>query len=210
MATPIEYLTRAQTAFDAGFKSEAARKLALNELTRAFEYGVRKPIHAKLLAIPHHKRGEGWNELYYGAPDYPHAWTAKVADRYIDHPEARDFAAECVELRNAIKAATIAPRPPVEDHPLLTKVRKTFMDEMKARRANFDNIIDISRAIAGKRGEPLKGLPVSVRGHYCQNYGGTTWVRLDWYLRGERTAFSVIAAAYDQLVREGVIVEEDA
>lgn len=210
MTTPTEYLTRAQTAFDAGFASEAARKGALVELTRAFEYGVRRPIHAALLAIPRDERGESWDDLYYGAPDYPHAWTAKVAARYLDHPEARDFAAECVELRNAIKAATIAPRPPVEDHPLLVSIRKTFLEEMAARRASFDNIIDVSRAVSGKRGEALKGLPVSVRGHYCQNYGGTTWVRMDWYYRGERTAFSIIAAAYDALVREGVIVEEDA
>ena len=40
------------------------------------------------------------------------------------------------------------------------------------------------------------------------NYAGTEWVRLDWYLKGRRVQFSVVAAAYDRLVREGVIIEK--
>jgi hypothetical protein len=59
-----------------------------------------------------------------------------------------------------------------------------------------------------RKGEPLKGLPVSVNRVFCGNYAGTTWVRIDWFLSGNRVPFSTVAAAYQTLVDEGVIVED--
>ena len=154
-----------------------------------------------------------FDELYWGVPMDLHVWKPKVAAKFAAYPE---FVADCdalADLRAAIKVAPVEPKPVREDHPLLVLARKepeSFVDLNRRLQGEYRDALDLGRTLRDRKGAPLEGLPVNVHRVFCANYGGTTWVRLDWFLSGRRVAFSVIAAAYDALVREGVIVEVEA
>lgn len=210
----------AGAAFDAGFASEASRKAALATVTRAFE-ALGATVRGELLKDERdddNQLNPASKALYWSFPDYPHHWNAKAAAAFGERfPEICAQAQACADLRAAMKDATVAPRPaPAEDHPLLALAKadaKTVWDRIEAqaekRRADYSDTLDLGRQLAATKGAPLEGLPVSVHRVFCGNYAGTRWLRLDWYLSGRRVAFSVVAAAYDTLVREGTIKGED-
>jgi len=204
----IERKTDAATAALArGFFSEANRKDALASVTRAFD-GLNEALRDELLnTYPHREdgeRGEVFEALYWSQPA-AHNWNAKAAARFAAYPDYCAKAEALAALRAEIKAAPVEPKPVREDHALLIEVRKnapTPEELSKLRGEQYSDTLDLGRK--------LKGLPVSVHRVFCMNYARTTWVRFDWYLRGNRVPFSIIAAAYEQLVREGTIVEEAA
>lgn len=189
-------VARASEAFDAGFASEAKRKEALGYVNSAFD-ALTDAMRSALLD----NRPENFDALYWGAPMYPHQWTAKHCALFAAYPEFVAQAQSCRDLRDAMKAAPVAPKAaPVEEHAAVVTVRKSLQEQMDAMRARYTQVVNVGRI--------LGGMPVSVRGFYCQNEAGTVWVRMDWYFHGRRTSQNVILAAYDTLVREGVIKPE--
>jgi hypothetical protein len=209
--TPAEavakFAAQALRLLEAGFASEARRKEALGWLSRAYER-ARRAFSDQLLegfpADPDGVRASPFEELYWGVPMELHQWRpGKHGALFAAYPAFAAQAYELTEIRDAIKAAMVDPRPAGTDHPLLTLAKTAEVDlaALRERRARtYRDTLDMGRR--------LGGLPVSVSRVFCANYGGTSWVRLDWYLRGKRTPFSIIAAAYDALVREGSIKED--
>ena len=203
-----KYVDRAETALASGFASEAKRKEAQTALSTAYDQ-TRRALGDRLIAdFPVRdettgKRPEPFEALYWGVPMELHNWKPKHAAIFAAYPE---FVAECdalAELRAAIKAAPVEPKPVPEDHPLMVFAKTAAVDlgALRERRgAQYRDALNVGRA--------FKGLPVNVNRVFCSNYGGTTWVRLDWELNGRRVAFGVIAAAYQTLVNEGTIVPE--
>jgi hypothetical protein len=194
------YADRASLALDMGFKSEAARKTALDHVSTAWR-SVRDIAQHTMLAAPGYADDPAARERYFAFPMDLHHWRPKHDAAY---PDAAEAVAPLLSLRAAIKAAPVEPKPIREDHPLLKLARSAAGIDLIALRdrrvKQYQDALDLGRR--------FKGLPVSVNRVWCSNYGGTVWVRLDWYLRGERTPFGTIAAAYDALVREGTIIEE--
>ena len=208
-STATKYADRAAAALASGFASEARRKEALSALSAAYD-ATRREFSDRLLEafpatgeFPRVERGMAFDELYWGVPMDLHIWKPKVAAKFAAYPE---FVADCdalADLRAAIKDALVEPKPVREDHPLLVFARSANVDlaALRDRRVKqYEDALDLGRK--------LGGLPVSIRRRWCRNYGGTTWVRIDWFLRGERVPFNTIAAAYQRLVDEGVIAED--
>lgn len=199
----------AQAAFDAGFAAEARRKEAQASVSRAY-YHARQLCWGQLLddfpafqdADGVWQRAEPFAALDDAFPFDLHLWRPKhaaiLANRY---PLFVALVSELSELRAAIKEAMVEPKPVREDHPLLIQAREAAGIDPAKLRQRYEDTLDLGRK--------LKGLPVSVHRVFCSNYAGSRWIRLDWYLRGRRTPFSIIAAAYDTLVREGTIKEDD-
>jgi hypothetical protein len=185
--------TAAAEAFDRGFSSEAARKSALAQINRAWEMNA-ETIREDLLRVDHAARDDAWRAHYWSFPDYPHQWTAKAATMFAGWPAQAAKAAELAELRAAVKAAPIERLAPVEAHPRAAAAQRAMSDELARIRANVTHAVELGRI--------FEGLPVSASGHYCQNAGGTAWIRVDYYLAGRRTALGVILAAADRLERE--------
>ena len=183
----------------AGFASEAKRKLALRTLSAAWE-ALRDNISDALLADRDTEAGmsQALTDLYYALPFDLHHWRPKHS---ADHPAWAEQVEALVDLRAAIKAAPVEPTPPREDHPILVAARDAVGVDLEALRdrrvKQYTDALDLGRK--------LGGLPVYVNRVWCQNYARTVWVRLDWFLEGRRVPFNTIAAAYDRLVREGVI-----
>ncbi|HEY1878448.1 MAG TPA: hypothetical protein VGG68_00800 [Caulobacteraceae bacterium] len=203
----VKFSAQAIRLLEAGFASEARRKEALGWTSRAYETARRALCDLILANFPADADGvrkAPFEELYWGIPMELHQWRpGKHGALFGAFPAFVEQAANLLELRDAIKAAVVDPRPPRTDHPLLAEARISAEAEaaLQTRHARtYQDTLDMGRR--------LGGLPVSVNRVFCANHGGTVWVRLDWYLRGERTAFSIIAAAYDQLVREGAIKED--
>lgn len=187
----------------AGFASEAKRKAALDTLSAGWR-ALRDNISAALLADRDTEAGmsQALTDLYYALPFDLHHWRSKHS---ADHPAWAEQVEALVDLRAAIKAAPVEPKPAREDHPLLVIARVVpdalDWESLRDRRVRqYADALDLGRR--------LGGLPVNVHRVWCVNYAGTEWVRLDWYLKGRRVQFSVVAAAYDRLVREGVIIEK--
>ncbi len=112
---------------------------------------------------------------------------------------------ELVEMRDAIKALPILVRQPKEEG-LEQKIRRTILEEITARKEKFDiakRIVELFGVFTkDERGLDVVLLPVSVHHVYCRNYFGTHWIRIDWYLSGEKTPLNTIMAAADQVKRE--------
>jgi len=95
-------------ACQATFKTKAARKEALEQVSRQFEK-LAQAIRNLHLAIPHAERTKAGDEVYFGIPHQPNHWRAKHAAATLAvFPEAAPIIAEIekvVAARDAIKAA---------------------------------------------------------------------------------------------------------
>ncbi|QIG65779.1 hypothetical protein phiOC_p114 [Ochrobactrum phage vB_OspM_OC] len=114
--------------------------------------------------------------------------------------------AELVEMRNAIKAMPIITRQPKVETPE-QKIVRTLKEEIERRKEKFD-IAKRACELFGqvvfseKLQKEVLSLPISTYPVYCTNSFGTSWVRIDWYLRGEKTAFNTICAAAEEIMKE--------
>jgi hypothetical protein len=213
-----ECADKAAALLEAGFASEARRKEALDYASRAYQNGrdaARDTLLPGLWNAEGTERDEAVLALLDAMPFDLHLWRAKHAQALASAcPAWVAQVAALVELRAAIKAAPVEPRPVAQEHPLLVEARKTMGVDLAALRdrrvAQYTDALDLGRTLRDRKGEPLQGLPVYVHRVWCCNYAGTVWVRLDWELNGRRVPFSTVAAAYDTLVREGTIVVEKA
>lgn len=141
-----------------------------------------------------------WKALY--ARDLPYGLHQVRAAKHQAAAETTgnwERIAALVELREAVKALPIVTREPKEPGPeelIKNRAMKSFAETIKEQRAKFDWAAEIMKS--AKEVKPgILALPISVQPVYCQNEYGTSWVRCDWYLRGEKTAFNIIAAAAD-------------
>jgi hypothetical protein len=104
-----------------------------------------------------------------------------------------------VNLRAEVKAIPIVVREakgPTAEEQIKARVLKSFSEIAADRRAAFD----WAKAIIAAAEEVRPGfrrLQLHVHHVYCQNQHGTEWIRIDWFLNGRRTAFNVIAAAWE-------------
>lgn len=111
MKTAAEYLSLARTLLAQGFATKAARKDAIEYVTRAFDC-AKADITNALLAPGVDRSTDIWKKLYYGLPDC-HVWKAKHAELFAAYPACRRLT-ECAELRATIKAAPDVAKKPRE------------------------------------------------------------------------------------------------
>jgi len=204
-----EMADRATAALAApSFTAASRQKEALAFVGSAYDHlrsiAVHDARHAAWARMPEGARFAEYTDAEEAILDMPfglHQWRAKHSAAC---PEQAEAVESLVAMREAIKAMPIEPKPVREEHPLLRVARDEAGVDLDALRnrtmKQYQDALDLGRK--------FKGLPVSVYRVFCVNYAGTTWLRLDWYLRGQRVPFNTIAAAYEQLVREGTIVEE--
>lgn len=176
----------AAAALEAGFSSEAARKVAIQDVTRAYDYGFKEAVHTALLAIARDDRSANWDDLYWGTPDL-HVWKPKHAALFADFAGAVAFAQTCADLRAAIKAAPITPKAPKSDRAeaVVSQVRNLI----ELRKEQFGRALRLHE-IFGR-------LPVTASWHWVINEHGTEFTRVFFYLAGRLTPLNVILAALD-------------
>lgn len=112
-----------------------------------------------------------------------------------------------VELRAQVKAVPVGTFPRKEET-VEAKIARTVREEIEANKEKFDvakRIIELfgKWVFDEKLGKEIAKFPISVNHVYCQNYFGTTWVRIDWYLSGRRTPFNMIMAAAEEFIQKG-------
>lgn len=202
MARAVEdRIQEAQEAFEAGFQSEAARKRALDQLNRAYDDLHQKVMRAILDARVMAADGESYVEDeqnskdYWGHQSQLHLVKAKdfeIAARYgvAEFLVAHDL----IELRKAIKAAEIVKHERPANEAKVEAVRKSILEEMEFRKAQFVEGMEVARH--------FKGLPVSVNAHMVYGHKGARFIRHFFYLRGKLTALNMIMAIADAYERE--------
>lgn len=115
-----DYRDRAGLALAAGFRTEAARKEALGNVSRAYDLIERRYRDKVLHERNQHAEGsDEWNALtalYDAVPMYPH----EIRDRHLNafsRYNLHEAVRELVKMRNEIKAATITPKAPKVERP---------------------------------------------------------------------------------------------
>lgn len=135
---PIDYVARALAAFEAGFKTQTAKKDALADLSSAYA-GHRNAIQRLCLDAggPDTRMTPEQSDLYYGLPyDLHHYRPKHTAQAVKVFPEAAAACAEIealVALRTKINAAEVAPKAPSkaqrEQSIRLSATGKVYADE---------------------------------------------------------------------------------
>lgn len=191
MRTPTDYLADAAAAFEAGFISKAAQKRALDDLNRAYSRARDEATNAMLAA----KRDAGGDVSadYWELPFDLH----NVRDRHVAIFTAwtpGHAVADMVAMRAEIKAAAIAAPVVNETKARVETVRRSIVEEMERRKAQYVEALAIGRLFGG--------LPVSVNAHWVHGHKGAVFLRHFFYLRGRLTPLNTIIAAAEQLERE--------
>lgn len=192
MARTVEfYLERANSKFEAGFKTMATKQDALSDLNSAFDL-LRGRIHTAFLDIPRKERTEAHDGIYWNTASSLHNWRVKhsVAVKAV-FPELYctvDEIEALVELRQAVKAAEVV-RVERQADPRTVAIVKTIRDIMEARKAQYARGIELH--------DIFKGLPVSVNVHWVTNQFGTSYLRAFYYMAGDLTPLNVILAVLD-------------
>ena len=197
----------AQVAFETGFKSEAARKRALGELSSAYEYLYREThnaiIDAGRAAFPEWMIS-GATEQYEGYCDYLNSHDLPFALSSIRPKHFELFSGHdqviltvLVDMRKAIKNAEIILVEASENVKRAEVVRKTLREEMDARQEIYINGYDLSKIL---------GLNVSANAHYVRHSKGTEFIRYFYYLNGNLTALNTIIAIAQKLEKDKELV----
>jgi len=176
----------AAAALEAGFSSKAAVKTAIEDATRAYEYGFKGVVHTALLAVAREDRSVNWDELYWGVPDL-HVWKPKHAALFAEFADAVAYAQTCADLRAAIKAAPITPKAPKNDR--VEAVVSQVRDLIELRKEQYGRALHLHE-IFGR-------LPVTASWHWVVNEHGTEFTRVFFYLAGRLTPLNIILAALD-------------
>lgn len=194
-ARATKYTEAAADAFEAGFASEAARKRALDAVNTAYD-ALREGAHdATIAAAP--TEDQAARVAHFDANDFPFG-LHQVRDRHLaifakwgNAQAVRSL----IDLRAAIKAAAVAPAP-MKDAAAekVEAVRKSIIDIMETRKAQFIEAVEIGRL--------FNGLPVTVNAHYVHGHKGARFVRHFFYLRGRLTPLNIIMAAAQTLKDE--------
>lgn len=196
MKTPEDRIAAAQAAFEAGFASKAAQKRALDDLNRAYSR-IRDAAHSRQIARANERFGNDYQARseFFAKNDVPFD-LHQVRDRHVTiitfwtDAETSRTLVSAIALRAAIKEAPIAPAPAKPEAEVKAEaVRKSIIEEMEARKAQFIEGLDIARH--------FNGLPVSVNAHYVHGHKGTVFIRHFFYLRGKLTPLNMILAIAD-------------
>jgi hypothetical protein len=198
------YSAAALDALNAGFSSKSAAKSASDDVTRAYE-ALRRELHDACLDLG---RGDAMPEaahiVYWDVPSYPHQFKAKHGDMIraafgdrFDDLIASAF--ELVALRDAIKAAPIAPPMKSEAKAMETRIVESIRDRMARLNVRYLEAIDLCELV-GDECFRMKGL--SANSHYVTNDRGTTFLRTFYYLNGKLTPLNLIIAAAQEKRRQ--------
>lgn len=184
--TSSHRIATAQAAFEAGFLSMAAKKRALDELNRAYRNEYDLLMVAILKACTPENADENSADYWGGASELH-----QVRDRHLDIFKRYGFDTQLITdllaLRAAIKDAEIAPAPAKPEIEVRAeKVRKSIIEEMEARKAQFVEGMEIARL--------FNGLLVSVNAHWVHGHKGARFIRHFFYLRGTLTPLNMILA----------------
>lgn len=188
-------IKRAQSAFELGFPSMAAKKRCLSEISRAYECLKSSSYEASIMSyLLDHKKDfapEKFEELYWGTPDL-HNWREKHTELYAElFPKHVSLIKELVEFRNVVKNAEIQMHDKVDEKALR---RKAIMKDIKAmiekRKTDFIEGVEMAHRFGG--------LQVTATAHLVYGHKGTTFVRTFWYLNGKFTALNVIIAVQEK------------
>lgn len=201
------HAARAIARYNEGFSSKAGQKVALDDVTRAYEMYKRALQDACLAARDaDNQMAPAVKAVYWDVPSYPHLFKPAHADMVraafggcFDALLAD--VAELVGLRAAIKAAPITP--PAKDE---TKVRAARVVEsikalMARRNAQYLNAIDLSEVVGD--GVVIHGL--TANSHYVTNEHGTTFLRTFYYLYGALTPLNTILAGCEETARRAKV-----
>lgn len=224
MARTVEfYVNRATESFSKGFSTKTAKKDALDDLNRAYDL-IREQIFHHVLDLAAAKfpdfngifsaertfteeymmeRGNFINQ--YDLPFGLHQVREKHLEAVKDITDQVQTIRDLIELRSAIKDTEVAVRE-AKTEGLEQKIRRTILEEITARKEKFDvakRIVELfGQFIKDEDGRDVVLLPINVNHVYCMNMFGSHWIRIDWYLRGKKTAFNTIMAAAEQVQRE--------
>ena len=194
--TAAFYTDRANTAFEAGFTSKAAKQAALGDITRAYEL-LRAEITSLVLNIAHDERTAAHNDVYWNLPAYPHQWKAK--HRTLSLSVFPQTAATCDQIeelaafRAAVKDADVV-KVERQANERVERVQKSIRDILEQRQADYARGLDLSKLFGG--------LSVTVNVHLVTNQHGTTFLRAFYFMHGRMTALGVILAVAQTLAEE--------
>lgn len=228
MSKQVDRTAKAAAVVNAGSAIKAKIKEALEDLGRGFE-AQRRVVMDALLDIFRQERDAGRavivdgreqyeaggrmdlaTQAYYAFPHDLHLYRDKhkaaVAAVLGEDAPAGVFGTieNLFTLRLEVKAVEVVKferKEPGIEEKIKERVLKTFEQFAADRRAQFDWATEIVREL-NKDLPEVKKMPVSCRPVYCRNDHGTTWIRIDWYFRGEKVAFNVIAAAAQTVADE--------
>jgi hypothetical protein len=194
-------IAEAHEMFDAGFKSEAGRKRALEALSRAYDEIREFTMHA-MLAARTPETYEAITEDYYSIPFGLHQVRDAHFETAAKYTTEFQTVEELVLLRNAIKSVAITPVVKVaKTSPRMEAMKKSFLEMMEAKKKNFDAAVSSANYTVANEHVPH----VSIHGHWVCGHKGTNFVRYFWYLNGTVTAENTIAAVFQKLEDEGKI-----
>lgn len=199
MTKSIEtFETAALSLLNDGFTSKAGAKRANDELARAFDI-VGRSIRDALLADRSIGGSEqAWKDLYYDLPHNLHAFSDKVAARYVDRfPAEVETALRLRSIREAVKVAPIVPPAKDETKVLAARVVEAIAERMERLGVRFLEAIDLCEVFP--EFVAIKGL--SANSHYVTNEHGTTFLRTFYYLYGKLTPLNLILAAAEEAGR---------
>ncbi|UAW07599.1 hypothetical protein AIIMSPlu_037 [Pseudomonas phage AIIMS-Plu-RaNi] len=187
---------RANTAFEAGFTSKAAKQAALGDITRAYEL-LRAEITSLVLDTAHDERTEAHDDVYWNLPAYPHQWKAKHRTLSLSvFPQTEavcDQIEELVAFRAAVKDAEVVKVERQADE-RVERVQKSIRETMEQRQADYARGLDLSKLFGG--------LSVTANVHLVINQHGTTFLRAFYFMHGRMTALGVILAVAQTLAEE--------
>lgn len=187
MPTPTDYLAAAAAAFETGFASKAAQKRALDDLNRAYSRARDAATGAMLAA-----KVDTVSPDYWELPFDLH----NVRDRHVAILEVwtpGHAVADMVAMRAEIKAATIAAPVVNETAAKVETVRRSIVEEMERRKAQFVQGLDMA--------DRFGGLSVSVNAHWVHGHKGAVFLRHFFYLFGRLTPLNTIIAIADERER---------
>ena len=194
--TAAFYIDRANTAFEAGFASKAAKQAALGDLNRAYEL-LRAEITALVLDLPREERTQVHDDVYWNLPSYPHQWKAKhrelAVGTFPQTSAACDQIEELAAFRAAVKDADVVKVERQADE-RAERVQKSIRDILEQRQADYARGLDLSKLFGG--------LSVTANVHLVTNQHGTTFVRAFYFMHGRMTALNVILAVAQTLADE--------
>lgn len=186
---------RAIEAMQAGFKSKAAQKEALDELNHAYEEMSR--LLADKTTYEDYCKGVYPSSLCH--------WREKHVDNLQDIcPEAVAVVVELAATRAEVKGAPInKPAPKAKNELAEAAVRrvKSIMEQVEdfnERKLEAETLLDM-----------FGGLSVSASAHWVHGHKGARFIRHFWYLNGRLTALNTICGIVQKLKDEGKLKDAE-
>lgn len=197
------YLTRADSEYQAGFKSKASKDRACSYVNHALGIVVTEITDA-ILEQPYGERGNGTplHTLYWDLTDVACRNFIKKSAQVL--PLLGERAAEwmalgeqCVALYTTYKNALIneVPVSPVKE--IEAKVQRTIKQMMEERNEKFNRCLRLE-TVFGTMG-------VTANVHLVFGHKGTVYVRAFYYVMGVLTPLNTIIAAMQEADRQKLL-----